>query len=165
MDFRFVQIAQEMWSGKNDGEPVLLVEPTSERRQESDESILTKMKATFESSDLSPERKVQQISIAARNSQSTNNIQMNSDPIQQEKEASSNPEVVSPVRRNVGIMQPGGVGTLVLYLKSGDYLKAIRENKDAKRKEEEYKAACRERREENKKRRLEKTLFSLQSDV
>lgn len=70
MDFRFVQIAEQMWTGRSDSEPNSAVQPGTEGRRESDESILTRMRTIFEVNDLSSARKVQQISIVARNSQS-----------------------------------------------------------------------------------------------
>lgn len=160
MDFRFVGIAREMWTGQNQESARQGLESAADSGREPDKSVVTRIKEIVNSSQISDERKMQQISIIIREAESANSILMRSGQSAQNSQGIARTSAASAQRAvssNLGIFQPGGSGTPAIYLTSGDYLKAIREKEDAKKKEEAEKAQRRQNREENKKRKVEQT--------
>ena len=158
MDFRFVQIAESMWNGRDRLESDVAdteidYDPPTGRT--SDEFTVTKMKSILDDSGLSASRKIQRISILLKDTDTVNSILMNTGPSPRSKEVTIGSGTEGTSRRNPGIKQPGGPGTPAKYLTAGDYIKAIREKEEKKKKEEAEKHQRKVLREENKKRRLQ----------
>lgn len=138
MDYRFVSIAQKMWNGRdsiNTSDTASFNRVESESR-ETDAATVNRIKYIIESDSISPERKVQNVSIIVRNAQTTNNILMNTRTSTQNDQINSDRQAAARPRRSTGIVQQGGAGTPALYLTSGDYIRAIREKEERKRREE-----------------------------
>jgi len=125
MDFRFVEIAELMWSGRDERvteETVGYIDLTVSQR-ESDGSIVNRIQNIIESQNMANAEKVQKISMLTANAVSANNILQNAGAVHRPQYQSTSPSNVGP---NFGV-SPRAVkaGQAAVYLSKKEAVEAM----------------------------------------
>jgi len=134
MNFQFVQIAENMWSGRQadaiQNEP--LIDLTRAER-DTDDTILRRLKEIVSNETTSPARRIQQSAILINNSTTTNSILMDVGPATSSSSRNSSPVIEKTGSRSVK------AGAPAVLLTGEDYLRMIEDQDEKKRSENEAK--------------------------